>query len=111
MSDSEPKSDLEVAPLKARILVVYDDMEQLTMLRENFLMEGYAVMCADDRQEALQLARQETPDLIVLDLRMPMTNGLMTLKYLRAYERTAQIPVIFISGDYSDANLAEIALT
>src|SRR5689334_9421801 len=92
-----------------RVLVVDDDMSTLAMLRENFLLEGYRVICGYDGQMALQLARKETPDVIVMDIRMPMTNGLKTLQYLRQFERTAQIPVIMISGDYTDENLTEIA--
>src|SRR4051812_26280240 len=85
-------------------------MATLAMLRENFLMEGYRVLCGYDGQMALQLARQETPDVIVMDIRMPMTNGLKTLQYLRTFDRTAQIPVILISGDFTDANLSEISV-
>jgi len=56
------------------------------------------------------LASEAQAKSTALDIRMPMTNGINTLKYLRSFERTAQIPVIFISGDYTDENLTEIAL-
>jgi CheY-like chemotaxis protein len=83
------------------ILVVDDDPSIVNLLREDLTEEGYKVFCGYDGQMAIQLARRERPNLIILDVAMPMTNGLKAFEYLRTCEDTRQIPVIFVSGEMS----------
>ncbi|TAK31062.1 MAG: response regulator [Chloroflexota bacterium] len=61
--------------------------------------EGYAVQTACNGQEALGCATVSPPDLILLDLRMPVMNGWTCCHLLKQHERTAEIPVIVMSGD------------
>jgi len=86
---------------QALILVVDDDPAVVNLLREDLQMEGYKVICGYDGQMALQLARREQPDLILLDVTMPMINGIKAFEYLRQSQETRQIPVIFVSGELS----------
>ncbi len=83
------------------VLVVDDDTSIVNLLRESLTLEGYNVTCGFDGQMAVQLARKQIPDLIILDVSMPMTNGLKAFEYLRAAEETRMIPVIFLSGELS----------
>ena len=82
-----------------RILVVDDDMALVHLLRESLQSSGYKVCVGYDGQQALQQARKEKPHLIVLDVAMPMLNGIKTFEYLRQATETRQIPVIFLSGE------------
>jgi two-component system cell cycle response regulator len=85
----------------ARILVVDDDPALVHLLRGSLEDEGYRVCVGYDGQMAVQLARQQLPDLIVLDVTMPMLNGLKVFQYLRELPETRRIPVIFLSGELS----------
>ena len=60
--------------------------------------EGYAVVTAEDGEEALRLARQERPDLIFLDLMMPRMNGYQVCQALKQEETTRGIHVIILTA-------------
>jgi CheY-like chemotaxis protein len=74
------------------ILVVEDDTNQRALYEEELTDEGYNVLTAGDGKEALSRARENKPDLIVLDINMPVMDGLDTLSHL--LEFNGQIPVI-----------------
>ena len=79
-----------------RVLVVEDDPSIAIGLRINLESEGYVVDVADDGERGLELARSESPDLIVLDLMLPKKNGLEVLHDLRAEGR--MMPIIILSA-------------
>ena len=83
------------------ILVVDDDPSIVHLLKEDLEAEGYRVLEGYDGQMALQTARMTPPDLIVMDVNMPMLSGLKALEYLRASEETKRIPVLFLTGEAS----------
>jgi CheY-like chemotaxis protein len=83
------------------ILVVDDDPAIVHLLKDYLSSEGYEVVCGYDGQMAIQLARQRRPNLIIMDVNMPMTNGLKAFEYIRQSPATAAIPVIFVSGELS----------
>jgi len=83
------------------ILVVDDDPALVNLLREDLQEEGYEVLCGFDGQMAIQMARQKRPDLVILDINMPMTNGFKTFEFLRGNENTRLVPIIFVSGELS----------
>jgi DNA-binding response OmpR family regulator len=78
-----------------KILVVDDKQELRTLLKQYLTPEGFVVFTARDGQEALFVARQEKPDLIILDLMMPEMNG---YDFLRVYNREATTPVIVLTA-------------
>jgi CheY-like chemotaxis protein len=82
-----------------RILVVDDDVALVHLLREALEGSGYQVCVGYDGQMALQMARKKKPQLIVLDVAMPVLNGLKVFQYLRESSETQNIPVIFLSGE------------
>lgn len=84
------------------ILIIDDDPQILTMLRMNFEDEGYRVLIGQDGQAAIQQARQYRPQLIIMDVNMPMYNGLKALEALRGLSETRLIPVILLTGAQSD---------
>lgn len=80
------------------ILVVDDIQENLSLLVTILSKHGYHVRPASDGSFALSSARISPPDLILLDVNMPIMNGYMMCESLKADERTAHIPVIFVSA-------------
>jgi DNA-binding response OmpR family regulator len=79
-----------------RVLVVEDDPSIAIGLRINLESEGYVVDVAEDGERGLDLARSESPDLIVLDVMLPKKNGLELLHDLRAEGR--MMPIIILSA-------------
>ncbi|MEO5354204.1 MAG: hybrid sensor histidine kinase/response regulator [Magnetococcus sp. XQGC-1] len=82
---------------KAKILIV-DDMPMNIKLLVNALIHQYLPVVANEGETALQLAEQEKPDLILLDIMMPGMDGYTVCQRLKAQASTRDIPVIFISA-------------
>jgi DNA-binding response OmpR family regulator len=82
----------------ATVLVVDDDPVIQKLLQVNFEMEGYDVVIAGDGEEGLAMAREERPDLVLLDVMMPKMNGLDVAAALRADALTDAIPIIMLSA-------------
>ena len=83
---------------KGRILVVDDEIYIVHILDFSLGMEGYEVLTALDGEQALEKARAEKPDLIVLDIMMPKLDGYETCKRLKADPETKDVPVILLSA-------------
>ena len=83
---------------KGRILVVDDEIYIVHILDFSLGMEGYEVLTALDGEQALEKARTEKPDLIVLDIMMPKLDGYETCKRLKADPETKDVPVILLSA-------------
>lgn len=87
-----------------RILICDDDGATLDILQVNLELEGYEVVRAIDGEQALEVAGNENPDLIILNIGMPRLDGLQTAERLKANQATQDIPVVFLStkGDRPD---------
>ena len=84
------------------ILVIDDDPDIVKLLETNLQEEGYMVVSGHDGQMALNLAKTRRPNLIIMDVQMPMTSGLKALEFLRKTPETKDIPILFLSGARSD---------
>jgi len=82
----------------ARVLVVDDEPDVLLLCRLNLEQRGHEVLEALGGDTALELAREEEADLIVLDLMLPGMDGYQVLQALRADEGTASIPVLVLTA-------------
>jgi CheY-like chemotaxis protein len=77
---------------KEKILVVDDEEDILELVEYNLTKNGYGAICAATGEDALNAARSELPDLIVLDLMLPGVDGLEVCKILKNDPRTSRIP-------------------
>lgn len=84
--------------MRPRILVVDDELDVLLLCRVNLEFEGYDVMEARDGRSGLARARDETPDLVLLDVMMTDMDGWKVLAELKADPATAAIPVIMLTA-------------
>lgn len=82
----------------ARILVVDDNPLNLSLLQLGLEGNGYVVHQANSGKEAVQMAQNQPPDLILLDVRMPNMDGYETCQRLKADPQIKHIPVIFVSA-------------
>lgn len=78
-----------------KILIVEDEQTLRETLAYNLGQEGYTVLTAADGQQALDLARSETPDLIVLDLMLPVLDGLSVCRILR---KDSAVPIVMLTA-------------
>jgi len=87
-----------------KILVVEDEEEIQELVRYNLTKEAYVVSCAGSGEEALQKARLESPDLVVLDLMLPGLDGLDVCRILKQDSATKGTPVVMLTakGEESD---------
>jgi len=83
---------------QGNILVTDDSHASLQVLHEILTTEGYGVVSARDGQSALLCAKEQLPDLILLDIKMPDMDGFEVCRQLKANPQTQDIPVIFISA-------------
>ena len=81
-----------------RILIVEDKASSRELLRTVLENQGYTVHEAADGEEALRKARADLPDLILLDLQMPVRSGYEVLKELRGERRFASIPIVAVTA-------------
>lgn len=80
------------------ILVVEDEETVQETLAYNLEQEGYRVLTADDGEAALQLIRQERPDLVVLDIMLPRLDGLAVCRLVRKDPEVAHTPIIMLTA-------------
>ena len=84
----------------AKILIVDDDEGVTQTFARMLRLEGYDVRTAMNAEMGLQEAEQSHPDAIILDLRMPLVDGLGFLRRLRAHAGQRNTPVAIVTGDY-----------
>lgn len=88
-----------------KILVAEDEPDIRALIAFSLRYAGYQVIEAVNGNDALALAKQELPDLILLDVRMPQMNGYEACKLLKAQVSTQDIPIIFLSARGQDAEI------
>ncbi len=87
------------------ILIADDEEDILDLLEYNFEQEGYRVLRANDGEEALQIATDNSPDLVVLDIMMPKMDGVSTCLALRSTPGLENVGVVFLTAraeEYSE---------
>jgi DNA-binding response OmpR family regulator len=84
----------------AKILIVDDDEGVTQTFARMLRLEGYQVRTAVSAETGLREAEHSHPDAIILDLRMPLVDGLGFLRRLRAHDHQRKTPVAIVTGDY-----------
>jgi len=87
------------------VLAADDDEDILALIAFRLERSGYTVILARDGEEALALARDERPDLAVLDVMMPKLDGFELTRRLRMDEATSRMPIILLTARAQDADL------
>ena len=87
-----------MAETKRRILLCEDDRFLRKAAEARLRQHGFTVLTAVDGEESVRLAREEVPDLVLLDLIMPKMQGFEVLRRLKADALTAAIPVVVLSN-------------
>jgi CheY-like chemotaxis protein len=85
-------------PEAKKILICDDDPVILRLLQVNLEIEGYDVVVARHGEEAVTMALEETPDLVILDIMMPRMDGYEACAKIRSHEDTREVPVVFLSA-------------
>lgn len=87
------------------LLIVEDDADIRELIRYNLEREGYRIVESASSEEARKLLLRSVPDLILLDLMLPGTDGFAFCRAVRADERTAKVPVIMVTARDEDADI------
>lgn len=81
-----------------RLLIVEDNEMNRDMLARRLMRRGYEVATAVNGQEGMEIARSQQPDLILMDLSLPVMDGWEAARRIRADARTADIPIIALTA-------------
>ena len=103
-----PQNDAVIASVESvpaesairTILIVDDDRSVADTFSRMLKLEGFRVATALSAESGLELADSVRPDAIILDMRMPITNGLQFLRLIRSRPHLVQAPVAIVTGDY-----------
>ena len=83
---------------KGKILIVEDDRDIVEMVEYNLKEEGYATISALNGEDGVNLAGSEQPDLIILDIMLPVIDGFEVCRTLKSDDKTSHIPIIILSA-------------
>lgn len=89
--------------MKPRVLVVDDESDFIQLLKYNLEHQGFDILTAANGVEALNTARRELPDVVLLDLMLPDLDGFSVCEILRSQPSTSTVPIIVVSaldGEY-----------
>lgn len=84
--------------LKPLVLIVEDEPPQAELLRYNLERDGFRTALAGDGEEALLLAEEEEPDLVILDWMLPLLSGIEVCRRLRRKSSSAKLPIIMLTA-------------
>jgi two-component system cell cycle response regulator DivK len=92
-----------------KLLLAEDDDFSRDILVRRLKRNGYETLAAENGREALHQAHQNKPDLILMDLDMPVMDGLSAIRELQAHERTCRIPIIVLTAHTAPHDVANAA--
>lgn len=87
-----------------KIVLIEDDADLFALVKYNLEKEGFAVAGSQTGKGAVELCRRERPDLVLLDIMLPDSDGLEICKGLRAHSELQQVPVIFLTARASETD-------
>jgi len=99
-----PSNSYNLWPDELKILTVDDDQEMLNLIRLSLEPAGFRVLRTLKPEEGLNIALQEKPDLLLLDIMMPKIDGFEFLRRIRRHPKLKEVPVIVVSARASSAD-------
>ncbi len=99
-----------MAENKIKVLLIEDEKEVSELYKLKLTLDDYEVLTATSGQEGLDLAFEQAPELIFLDIKMPEMDGFEVLKRLRENAKTKDVPVVILSN-FDEQELIEKGLT
>lgn len=90
--------------MKETVLIVEDEKDIVKMLDYNLNKEGYRVLSTYDGEDALEIASNKQPDIILLDLMLPGMDGLEVCRELKKEDKTAHIPIIMLTAKSQESD-------
>lgn len=98
--DQDRRNDDRIKlPKIATILIVDDSRTAIAVLRKTLEPTGYTILSALNAEEGIEIAKNDKPDLILMDIIMPGLNGFQATRILRKEPLTQHIPIVIISGN------------
>lgn len=87
-----------------KVLIVDDAPEIRTLLTRVLQSKGFVAISSENGEAGIEAAMQEQPELIIMDLNMPVMDGFQATMALKANDKTKHIPVLILSAEHADAN-------
>ncbi|MEX2550393.1 MAG: response regulator [Nitriliruptoraceae bacterium] len=91
-----------MATERSKVLVVDDEPDVLLLCRVNLEFEGYEVVEATDGEEAMEMVRSASPDVVLLDVMMPKMDGWQVLSAIKDDDELRDIPVVMLTAKVQD---------
>lgn len=93
--------------MKKRILVAEDEQDIQELIEFTLRYGGYDVLNASNGKEALEITQKEQPDLVLMDIRMPVMSGLEACKFIKSNPKTEKIPIVFLTAKGQKSEISE----
>jgi len=90
-----------------KILVVDDEPDVVRLIEFRLQKEGFEVLSCGDGRIALQMIEDEKPDLVILDIMMPLMDGMEVLRQIRSRRATSRIPVVMLTAKTASVTVDE----
>jgi CheY-like chemotaxis protein len=84
--------------MKKVILIVEDDPKNLKLIRDLLQVKGYSTLEATNGKQSVEIAKEKKPDLILMDIQMPVMDGFEATKILKADVTTKEIPILALTS-------------
>jgi two-component system cell cycle response regulator DivK len=90
------------------VLIVEDNDKNMKLARDVLQAKGYQTLEAETGEEGVRLAKERTPDLVLMDIQLPGINGIEAFKQIRADPKTARIPVVALTASVTPTDRSQI---
>jgi len=105
-AEKKNKSGIDINRTNQTILIVDDSRTQIYSTKKILNDYGFSVITAEDGKAGIIKARDIKPDLILMDIVMPVINGFQATRYLKKHPETSQIPIIIVSSSTQESDKA-----
>ena len=90
------------------VLIVEDNDKNMKLARDVLQAKGYQTLEAETGEEGVKLAKENVPDLVLMDIQLPGINGIEAFKQIRADPKTARIPVVALTASVTPTDRSQI---